>query len=275
MPERAQRENLVHRSAEPWQPPGFHGGRGLRGRLTAAARRRFDLQAASIWADLRCELGDARGVVLDVGAGAQPYRPLVPATASYRAIDSVLAREAFGYDVPDTEYFEGETWPVEDAAVDLVLATETLEHVPEPSAFLAEARRVLRPGGRLILTVPFAARWHYVPHDYWRFTPSSLRTMLEGNGFGDPVVTARGNELTVAAYKAMALLLPALLPPGGGFGPRRLAALLLSPLVAGLALVGGLSLRRDGSVDCLGWTATATAVGQPPRGPAPVGPLAG
>lgn len=275
MPRRDQRENLVRRSAEPWQPPSFSCASGARGRSLAAARRLLDLQAASIWADLRTELRAARGVVLDVGAGAQPYRPLVPAAATYRAIDSVLAREAFGYDVPDTEYFEGETWPVVDAAVDVVIATETLEHVPEPFSFLCEARRVLRPGGRLILTVPFAARWHYVPHDYWRFTPSSLCRMLEGSGFGDPVVTARGNELTVAAYKAMALILPSLFPPEGGLGPRRLAALAFSPLALALALAGGISLRQEGSVDCLGWTATATAVGQAPRGRAPVGPLGG
>lgn len=266
-------ENLVFRTSEPWQPPSFRAGSGPLARIAAVARRRLDLQACSIWADLKAELAGARGVVLDVGAGAQPYRPLVPAAATYRAIDSVLAREAFGYDVPDTEYFEGERWPVEDASVDLVLATETLEHIPDPAVFLAEARRVLRPGGELLLTVPFAARWHYVPHDYWRFTPSSLRDLLGAAGFRDPVVTARGNEVTVAAYKAMALLLPPLLPPEGGVSPRRVAALALAPLVLLLALVGGLSLRREGSVDCLGWTASAVAADLGDR--AAAGPAAG
>lgn len=266
-------ENLVLLTAERWKPPAFKPGTGPVARLAAAARRRLDLQAASIWEDLKLELAGAQGVVLDVGAGAQPYRPLVPATASYRAIDSVLARDGFGYDIPDTEYFEGERWPVEDASVDLVLATETLEHIPDPAVFLAEARRVLRPGGRLLLTVPFAARWHYVPHDYWRFTPSSLRDLLVAAGFADPVVTARGNEVTVAAYKAMALMLPALLPAEGGLSARRVAALALVPLVLLLALIGGLSLRRAGSVDCLGWTASARAAS--PADPAAAAPAAG
>lgn len=261
MPDRERRrgENFVLRTSEPWQPPSFRGTGSRRDRFLAAARRRLDLQAASIWDDLERELASAHGVVLDVGAGAQPYRPLIPASATYRAIDSVIARDGFGYDVPDTEYFEGERWPIEDASVDLVLATETLEHIPDPAVFLAEARRVLRPGGRLLLTVPFAARWHYIPHDYWRFTPASLRDLLEAAGFGDPYVSARGNELTVASYKAMALLLPSLFPPEGGITPRRLGALLLSPLLLLLALVGGLSLRQEGSVDCLGWTVSAVA----------------
>jgi len=115
-------------------------------------------------------------------AAAQPYRPLLPPGARYRAIDVAVAGEAFGYDLPDTEYFEGDRWPVDDTSIDVVLATETLEHVPEPKVFLAEARRVLRPGGRIVLTVPFAARWHYIPHDYWRYTPSSLRICSRGRG---------------------------------------------------------------------------------------------
>ena len=254
-----ERENLALRGSERWQPPAFRPPRTRRDRLLAAARRLLDLQAASIWRDLKGELASAEGDVLDVGAGAQPYRPLLPPGARYRAIDAAAAREAFGYDLPDTEYFEGDRWPVEDFSMNVVLATETLEHVPDPATFLSEARRVLRPGGRIVLTVPFAARWHYVPHDYWRFTPSSLRSMLEAAGFADIVVHARGNERTVACYKLIALVLPALFPPGGGLRPSRIAAVLALPLVAALALLAHVSLRGGGGEDCLGWTATAVA----------------
>jgi SAM-dependent methyltransferase len=243
------RENFALRDSERWQPPAFRPPRTRWDRLLAAVRRLLDLQAASAWNDLKVELAEAHGDVLDVGAGAQPYR----------AIDVAVAGEAFGYDLPDTEYFEGDRWPVEDASVDVVLATETLEHVPEPAVFLDEARRVLRPGGRIVLTVPFAARWHYIPHDYWRYTPSSLKNLLGAAGFGEVVVHARGNEVTVACYKLMALVLPALLPPEGGITARRIAAILALPLLAVTALVAHASLRRDGGVDCLGWTSTAIA----------------
>jgi len=253
------RENFAERTSERWQPPAFRPPRTRLDRALAAGRRALDLQAASAWADLRVALADAHGDVLDVGSGAQPYRPLLPADARYRAIDVAVAGEAFGYDMPDTEYFEGDRWPVEDTSVDVVLATETLEHVPQPEVFLAEARRVLRPTGRIVLTVPFAARWHYVPHDYWRFTPSSLRNLLEAAGFEDVVVHARGNEVTVACYKLMALVLPSLFPPQGGLGPRRIAAFLALPLVGLAALIAHASLRGDGGDDCLGWTVQAAA----------------
>ncbi|HEX5853880.1 MAG TPA: class I SAM-dependent methyltransferase [Solirubrobacteraceae bacterium] len=217
----------------------------------------LDLQAASIWRDMRTELASAHGDVLDVGAGAQPYRTLLPVGVRYHAIDIVESDAVFGYDLPDTERFEGQRWPVEDGSADLVMATETLEHVPEPAIFLQEARRVLRKGGRLIVTVPFSARWHYVPHDYWRFTPSSLRIMLEAAGFSDVAVYARGNETTVACNKALALILMSL-TRNQGRPMRRALAVSMLPLAAVLAFVGQISLRDDGGEDCLGWTAVGT-----------------
>jgi len=123
-------------------------------------RRLLNLQAASSWRDLKSPLGDATGTVLDVGAGAQPYRPLIDPVATYRAVDTVDARERFGYDMPGTAYFSGADWPVADRTIDLLLATETLEHIADLDAFLAQARRVLRGDGQLILTVPFSATVH-------------------------------------------------------------------------------------------------------------------
>lgn len=265
MRELPDRENFALRTSERWQPPAFRAPRTRRDRAMAAIRRALDLQAASAWRDLRVLLADAHGDVLDVGSGAQPYRPLLPPGARYRAIDDAAAESDFGYAMSDTEYFSGDRWPVDDGAIDVVLSTETLEHVPRPEVFLAEARRVLRDDGRIVLTVPFSARWHYIPHDYWRYTPSSLRNLLEQAGFSDVVVYARGNELTVACAKVIGLMLPALLPPGGGFGARRAGAVLALPLVGLLALVAQATLRRDGGDDCLGWTVTA-------RAPAPTAP---
>lgn len=242
---------------ERWQPPQFSAPVTAKARAIAVLRRALDLQAATIWRDLVPLLGAEQGRVLDVGAGAQPYRGLLGTGAEYRAIDVELAG-AFGYQQPDTTYYTGDRWPVEDGSVDLVLATETLEHVPQPAIFLAEARRALPDGGGLLLTVPFAARWHYVPHDYWRFTPSSLRQLLEAAGFTEIRVYPRGNAVTVAAAKVMALVLPLLFAPGAHVGLRLLGVLGL-PLVVCCAAVGQASMRAPGGYDCLGYTVTATA----------------
>ena len=106
--------------------------------MKAALRRFLDLQARSIWRDLKDVLPHVKGTIVDVGCGAQPYRSLLPAAAKYIGIDSSAAKDHFGYEVPDTLYFAGDHWPIADASVDFVLCAETLEHVPDSRKFLAK-----------------------------------------------------------------------------------------------------------------------------------------
>jgi SAM-dependent methyltransferase len=255
------RHNQLGRQSEAWRPPRFKPVKTRIDRLGAAARRLVDLQAGSIWNDLSRVLPSSQGRVLDVGCGAQPYRSLIHPGAVYQAIDYAGAEQHFGYRAPDTTYYEGTRWPVGDASVDLILCTETLEHVPEPLTFLAEAYRCVKPGGQILITVPFAARWHFIPHDFWRLTPSGLERLLSAAGFTRITVHARGNALTVACYKVMALIVPLFLPQRRTFAVRSLlqaAGLLLLPLFAVLALIANVSLTREGGDDCLGYTALAS-----------------
>ncbi len=223
-------------------------------------RRFFDLQSGTVWRDLANELSQVHGTLVDAGCGAQPYRRLLPRDVTYVGIDTSEALEVFGYHTPDTRYYDGLHWPVDDRSTDVVLATETLEHVKEPSRFLDEAFRCLRDGGRLILTVPFAARWHFIPADYWRFTPSGLSHLLDRAGFGEIVVHARGNALTVACYKFMAICTKFIMPQEKSrlrSALFRLIGLALLPSFVAAAVLGNLSLRCEGGDDCLGYTALA------------------
>jgi SAM-dependent methyltransferase len=251
------RLNVAEKSAEHWRPPLFAPPSGALSRVAAALRRFFDLQAGSIWRDLEQLLPTVAGSVLDVGCGAQPYRQLFAKMAHYVGIDTEDAVAHFGYDIPDTRYFKGDRWPVEDSSIDFILCTETLEHIAEPTSVLTEAMRCLRPGGTLLLTVPFAARWHFIPYDYWRFTPSGLKRLLSSCGFDDVRVYARGNAVTVAAYKTMALMLRLIMPQTTRAMYRILLVFLsipLWPLFVALAIAGNLSLMGDGGDDCLGYT---------------------
>ena len=87
--------------------------------------------------------------------------------------------------------------PLGHGEIDLVWCSEVLEHVPDTVGFLTEVRRVLRPGGRLLLTVPQHSRVkrtmialanydvHYDPlGEHVRFyTRRSLKRALEATGF--------------------------------------------------------------------------------------------
>lgn len=255
-----KRANLAERSGDAWRPPALTPGHSKLGRVLGAVRRFFDFQAGSCWADVAAEAGSWSGKVVDVGCGAQPYRSLLPTGVVYVGLDIANAKQAFGYAPPDVVHFDGGQWPEATHDADVILCTEVLEHVLDPAATLNEAFTALKPGGRLLLTVPFAARWHFIPYDYWRYTPSSLKHLLEAAGFRNVVVHARGDALTVACYKIQALFLPFLLPQGAS-AAKALALRLLAgpgiPFFVALAVVGNLSLRGTGGDDCLGYTVTA------------------
>ena len=133
---------------------------------------------------LRCSITHAsaglQGALLDVGCGSKPYRALF-ATDTYIGleIDSLQARAR---QVADC-YYDGGRFPFEDGRFGAVLCNQVLEHVFEPGAFLDEIGRVLAPGGKLLLTVPFVWDEHEQPHDYARYSSFGLKYLLEQRGF--------------------------------------------------------------------------------------------
>jgi SAM-dependent methyltransferase len=250
------RRNLIDTKAEAFKPPLFKPNTSVQNRLENWLRNFIDIQGGSARRDLRLELAKVRGSLLDVGCGAQVFRNLIPSDVTYRGIDTIDAKAQFGYEIPDTHYFEGDDWGVEEGTFHTALCTEVLEHIQDPPSFLGRIYTCLRPGGRLIMTVPFAARWHFIPYDYWRFTPSSLNILLTNAGFDSVRIQARGNPLTVACYKAMALHLLLLLGHKASLA-RRVLGIVLLPIFGLLACVANLSLAFDWGDDCLGYTITA------------------
>jgi len=265
------RKNLIHLAAENWKPPIYYPHPNFWIQLKNAGYRFLDLQAGTIWDDLSVELPKVQGTVLDVGCGLQPYRFMFSKEVRYLGIDTIDSKAHFGYETPDTRYYSGDIWPLKNQSVNFILCTETLEHVPEPLVFLKEAFRCLKPGGKLLLTVPFAVRWHFIPYDYWRYTPSGLNRLLTQSGFERPEVFARGNELTVACYKIMAFIFTLLFPTDSSRTPRwlqRFLGFLFLPLLFLMAVLANFSKGIDGTVDCLGYTVLAMRPSRqfPPRG---------
>jgi SAM-dependent methyltransferase len=130
--------------------------------------------------ELQPLLSQLNGEVLDVGCGRKPYRDLVPA-ARYVGldVDTPTTRALGGVDV----FYDGGVFPFPDASFDGAICSQVLEHVFTPEEFLAEIHRVLRPDGRLVLTVPFVWDEHEQPRDFARYSSFGLRALLERNGF--------------------------------------------------------------------------------------------
>jgi SAM-dependent methyltransferase len=211
------------------------------GRALFALRMVADLQLLTCTRFAAPHLARMDGAVLDVGCGDMPFRGLLGPRARYTGID-VPRAEAFGMRRgPGIVPFDGRNIPFPDASFDHVLCTEVLEHVEDPVALVAEMRRVLRPGGTLVATVPFSARVHHAPHDFHRFTRFRLVEMFEG--FATAEVTERGDDLAVIANKMIVVCARLARPCPLASLPWRLPALAAMALAAVMALaVAHLSL---------------------------------
>lgn len=113
--------------------------------------------------------------VIDIGAGLSPHKELLRDQGfSYHSQD-------FNQYIPSDQKVMGlqnENWeyPIHDficdllntptnVKYDLVLCTEVLEHVPDPVAALKLLRELVKPGGHVLVTVPFNSIMHQAP--YW------------------------------------------------------------------------------------------------------------
>ena len=141
---------------------------------------------------------DVRGLrVLDVGCGDRPYEKLLAGAA-----------EIVGFDVPGNPHADLhgsiDAIPVEDASFDVVLCLQVLEHVPAPAAAVRELRRVVKPGGRVLLSTHGVYPFHPNPDDLWRWTHDGLERLFRANGEWSSVTVrpGAGTAATVAMLVA-------------------------------------------------------------------------
>jgi SAM-dependent methyltransferase len=174
-------------------PSSFSGKTRFYGRML------LDLQVWTVYRELRRHLPKYRGDVLDVGCGQSPYRFLLDEQATgYTGID-IFDAEKFDYDNPEIVAFDGEHIPFPDESFDAVICTEVLEHASNYQQLVDEIHRVMKDGAEAIVTVPWSARFHYIPYDFFRYTPSSLGTMFAG--FATSSITPRGTDISVIGSK--------------------------------------------------------------------------
>jgi SAM-dependent methyltransferase len=122
-----------------------------------------------------------RGKLLDFGCGRKPYEGLF-SVDQYIGIDI----ETTGHDHARSKvdvYYDGKHIPFDDASFDSLFCSEVLEHVFNPNEILQEINRVLKPGAKALITVPFSWNEHEAPFDYARYTSFGITDLLQKNGF--------------------------------------------------------------------------------------------
>lgn len=144
--------------------------------------------------------------VLDFGCGIQPYRHIFGPDLDY------LGADLSDNPLADVHVDDGRV-DLPDASVDLVLSTQVLEHVSDPQAYLSECRRLMRPGGRLLLTTHGVMFYHPHPTDFWRWTTEGLTQVVTDARLGVSSVTPVIGAVPLGLWLIM-MNLSASLPAG-------------------------------------------------------------
>jgi len=167
---------------------------------------------------LRAELRGVSGTILDLGAGLRPFAELLPGHTI--ALDHRPR--------PDIDLIgDAHRLPFGDATIDAIICTEVFEHLIAPPSAARELIRVLKPGGRLVLTTRFCFPLHDRPADYWRFTSYTLQRLFAPL---DPIVIPQHT-----AYETLLVLLVRLV-----MEPTRLNRVISPPVMALCALLWGI-----------------------------------
>lgn len=138
-----------------------------------------------------------QALLLDAGCGSQRYRKYC-SNLKYKSQDFgeyiVDQRKSLGtsgvggnqgYEYGPLDY-KGDIWDIQesDEHFDVILCSEVFEHIPYPIETIKEFSRILKPGGKLILTAPNACLRHMDPYFYYSgFTDNWYEKILEENNF--------------------------------------------------------------------------------------------
>lgn len=162
---------------------------------------RFGSYQRDRWVEEQAQQVAAGSKVLDVGAGPCRYRPFF-SHCDYKTQDfcqyegssigpmADVGRWSYG----QIDYVcDATSIPVPAGSFDVVLCTEVLEHVPEPIKVVKECGRILRSGGKLLLTAPLTSGLHQEPYHYYGgYTPYWYRHFLAEAGLEQIKVTPNG-----------------------------------------------------------------------------------
>lgn len=171
---------------------------------------------------------------LDVGCGARPYEYLFE-RGTYTGIDVEDSGRSISMKQPDY-FYNGRELPFKNNSFDLIISTQVLEHVPDPLSILKEMARVCKPGGDVVISLPFVYQEHEEPFDYFRFTRFGISELLSKAGLEVEIMKRDSGAIEAIAILINVYIITSLTPRIRGFGrlyvfayfPIQLLAMFLS-----------------------------------------------
>jgi SAM-dependent methyltransferase len=170
---------------------------------------------------------------LDVGCGNRPYEYLFEA-GNYVGVDVEDSGRPLNMKQPDY-FYNGNTLPFPEGSFDMVMSTQVLEHVPNPSAVISEMARVCKLGGAVVISIPFVYQEHEEPFDYFRFTQYGIEELLTKAGLKLEALKKDSSALEAIAILINVYIMQNLVPNVRGLG--RLYALFFCFPIQVLAMI--------------------------------------
>lgn len=136
---------------------------------------------AAIYLSVKKFAANISGKTVDVGSGSKPYKNLFNNVTEYIGLD--IEQSGHNHQTSNIDvFYDGETFPFENSTIDSLVFFEVLEHVFNPEQFLSEITRVVKPGGKCVVTIPFLWGEHEQPYDFARYSSFGLKHMFAKHG---------------------------------------------------------------------------------------------
>jgi SAM-dependent methyltransferase len=135
------------------------------------------------------------GKLMDFGCGSKPYRSLFQVT-EYIGVDFENPGHPHLNEQIDI-FYDGKHIPFVDETFDSIFCSEVFEHVFNLDEVLEELNRVLKPGGQILVTCPFAICEHEAPNDFARYSSFGLKHLFGKHGFETVELRKTGNNVEV------------------------------------------------------------------------------
>lgn len=129
----------------------------------------------------RVQIPKLKGVMMDFGCGLKPYEPLF-SVDQYIGVDFKGEGETYAQQKVDV-FYDGKSIPFPNDHFDSIFCSEVFEHIFNLEEILVELHRVLKPGGKILISCPFAFGEHEVPNDFARYTSFAIQDLFKRHGF--------------------------------------------------------------------------------------------
>lgn len=171
------------RNSEHWKPTKYelHNGR-----LRASRNPKFVSVSSRLMTDVTASFFETaipkyvRGSLADMGCGNVPFYMVYKNLATeITCIDWANTLHQNHY--LDLECDLNKPLPFADNCFETIIISDVFEHIAEPDMLWSELTRILKPGGKILMSVPFLYKIHEAPHDYFRYTEFALKNYVTKN----------------------------------------------------------------------------------------------